>query len=133
MIIIWRFISFNLISGFIQTSKVTDVGQILYRNKAAKSIKSKVIIEPNVPSVDPEPEEPEDFVPDNYIYYKTIDNLPLTKNDFSEDSKEDSKEKCTIPAGKIDYKEAFNVSSPVIRSPFFNLNEIYFEKPQRKL
>lgn len=66
------------------------------------------------------------------IHFDTDEHLVDKQNDGTGGEKEDSKEKCTIPAGKIDYKEAFNVSSPVIRSPFFNLNEIYFEKPLKK-
>ena len=41
-------------------------------------------------------------------------------------------EVCLIPAGKVSYEEKFNTTSKLLRSPFFNLNEIYFEKPLKK-
>jgi mannose-6-phosphate isomerase len=41
-------------------------------------------------------------------------------------------EECSIPAGKIEYDEQFNATSKLLRSSFFNLNEIYFEKPLKK-
>lgn len=40
--------------------------------------------------------------------------------------------KNTPPAGKVDYEEKFNATSKLLRSSFFNLNEIYFEKPLKK-
>lgn len=40
--------------------------------------------------------------------------------------------KNTLPAGKVDYEEKFNVTSKLLRSPFFNLNEIYFEQALKK-
>lgn len=37
-----------------------------------------------------------------------------------------------IPAGKVEYDEQFNATTKLLRSPFFNLNEIHFEKPLNK-
>ncbi|MBP5663666.1 MAG: mannose-6-phosphate isomerase [Bacteroidales bacterium] len=37
-----------------------------------------------------------------------------------------------IPAGKVNYEEKFNTTSKLLRSSFFNLNEIYFENPLKK-
>ena len=49
----------------------------------------------------------------------------------TEDTNE-KEEECSIPAGKVDYEEKFNATSKLLRSSFFNLNEIYFEKPLKK-
>ncbi|MBO4655196.1 MAG: class I mannose-6-phosphate isomerase [Bacteroidales bacterium] len=37
-----------------------------------------------------------------------------------------------IPAGKVTYEEKFNTTSKLLRSGYFNLNEIYFETPLKK-
>lgn len=52
-------------------------------------------------------------------------------NEASSNVSENSDNK-EIPAGKVDYDEKFNSTSKLLRSPFFNLNEIYFEKPLKK-
>ena len=44
----------------------------------------------------------------------------------------EEEKKCQIPAGKILYNENFNATTKILRSSFFNLNEIYFEKPLKK-
>ena len=46
--------------------------------------------------------------------------------------KVEEEKKCLIPAGKISYDENFNATTKILRSDFFNLNEIYFEKPLKK-
>ena len=52
-------------------------------------------------------------------------------NDASSKLSENS-DKTEIPAGKISYDENFNTTTKILRSDFFNLNEIYFEKPLKK-
>ena len=56
------------------------------------------------------------------------------KNFGAEDAKKmvEEEEKCLIPAGKIEYDEQFNATSKLLRSSFFNLNEIFFENPLKK-
>ena len=44
----------------------------------------------------------------------------------------DNSDKPEMPAGKICYEEKFNATTKILRSSFFNLNEIYFEKPLKK-
>ena len=44
----------------------------------------------------------------------------------------DISENPVIPAGKVNYEEKFNTTSKLLRSSFFNLNEIYFENPLKK-
>ena len=44
----------------------------------------------------------------------------------------DISENPVIPAGKVTYEEKFNTTSKLLRSSFFNLNEIYFETPLKK-
>ena len=52
-------------------------------------------------------------------------------NEASSNVSENSDNK-EIPAGKVNYEEKFNTTSKLLRSAFFNLNEIYFEKPLKK-
>ncbi len=64
-------------------------------------------------------------------------NMPSSspeKNGGVEDMRktDENEEECSIPAGKVDYEEKFNTTSKLLRSSFFNLNEIYFEKPLKK-
>ena len=62
-------------------------------------------------------------------------NLPSSspeKNVGAGDAQKTVEEECLIPAGKVDYEEKFNTTSKLLRSSFFNLNEIYFEKPLKK-
>ncbi|MCQ2271128.1 MAG: class I mannose-6-phosphate isomerase [Bacteroidales bacterium] len=54
------------------------------------------------------------------------------QSDDENENREKTEEKCTIPAGKVDFEEKFDTTSPLLRSKFFNLNEIYFEKPLKK-
>lgn len=54
-----------------------------------------------------------------------------SQTEKTEDPNE-KEEVCSIPAGKVDYEEKFNATSKLLRSSFFNLNEIYFEKPLKK-
>lgn len=67
-----------------------------------------------------------------------VDNEPTNtpdddeKNENGNENEEKVKEVCLIPAGKVDYEEKFNTTSTLLRSRFFNLNEIYFEKPLKK-
>ena len=60
--------------------------------------------------------------------------LSLEKNEGAGDVQKtaEKEEECLIPAGKVEYEEKFNTSSTLLRSSFFNLNEIYFEKPLKK-
>jgi len=55
-----------------------------------------------------------------------------TSHELSSTPSADDTVKNTLPAGKINYEEKFNTTSKLLRSDFFNLNEIYFEKPLKK-
>jgi mannose-6-phosphate isomerase len=55
-----------------------------------------------------------------------------TSHESSSTTPADDTVKNTLPAGKINYEEKFNTTSKLLRSDFFNLNEIYFEKPLKK-
>ena len=56
-----------------------------------------------------------------------------SQNDTSSHQKETViSDKTEIPAGKVSYEEKFNTTTKILRSTFFNLNEIYFEKPLKK-
>ena len=55
-----------------------------------------------------------------------------TPQSSSSSTPADDTEKNTLPAGKISYDENFNTTTKILRSSFFNLNEIYFEKPLKK-
>jgi len=55
-----------------------------------------------------------------------------TKQTSSSATPSDETVKNTLPAGKVNYEEKFNTTSKLLRSDFFNLNEIYFEQPLKK-
>lgn len=58
---------------------------------------------------------------------------PLTNNNqqSDKDNQEEEPEESLI-AGKVEYEEKFDATSKLFRSKYFNLNEIYFEKPLKK-
>ena len=55
-----------------------------------------------------------------------------TSHELSSTTPVDDTVKNTLPAGKVNYEEKFNTTSKLLRSDFFNLNEIFFEKPLKK-
>lgn len=55
-----------------------------------------------------------------------------TKQASSSATPSDETVKNTLPAGRVNYEEKFNTTSKLLRSDFFNMNEIYFEQPLKK-
>ena len=57
---------------------------------------------------------------------------PSQNDTESQQNENDDSGVTEIPAGRIAYEEKFNATSKLLRSEFFNLNEIYFENPLKK-